>query len=106
MDLQGARGCQGTVALPCLENSPPKVRDRAGAEALQSPVAQVRNRVLEEQGRAGSGGGSILSLHLQQRCSRRALRRASQSRDFLLGQRKWDLALGTSLPVEGVSGGW
>uniref|UniRef100_A0A8P0PFJ1 Activating transcription factor 6 beta n=1 Tax=Canis lupus familiaris TaxID=9615 RepID=A0A8P0PFJ1_CANLF len=38
---RGARSCQGTVALPCLESSPPKVRDQAGAEALQQLVAQA-----------------------------------------------------------------
>lgn len=98
----GSSGCRGTVALPYLEDSLPKVRNRAGAEALQSPVAQVRNialgRTREELGATGS-----LSYPYPRGVAGELAGEPHRA-DFLLGQRKWDLEIGTRLPAEGVSG--
>lgn len=100
----GSSGCRGTVALPYLEDSLPRVRNRAGAEALQSPVAQVRNRALGRT-REELGATGALSYPYPGRGVAGELTGEPHRADFLLGQRKWDLALGTRLPAEGVSGG-
>lgn len=58
------RAATGSPPCPALRTSPPKVGDRAGAEALKPLLPQVRNRALGRQKEEpGEVGASILSLH-------------------------------------------
>lgn len=103
-DIRELRAAKGSPPCPALR-APSEVGDRTGAEALQRLTAQVRNRALAREGEreeSGEVGHTVLSLHPWEGWQDPS-QESPQRRDFLLGQRKQNHALGTGLPVEGGS---